>query len=214
MAEFEMNKLVRDAIPGKMRAENQAPIYRTITGRELQKALLEKLKEEADEALVALDNDEEFALELADIVEVTDALARAHDISSEKLAEARSEKNTRRGGFEKGYFVEAITLEDTNEWTQYYRDQPMRYRELIAADENPEQRFDPPTLETGLYQHYKGSYYEVLGVGCHTESHEYFVVYRSLYRKEHNPEIWIRPYAMFMETIEKDGTTIPRFEKL
>lgn len=214
MAEFEMNKLVRDAIPGKMRAENQAPIYRVITGGELQKALLEKLKEEADEAIASLDNDKEFVLELADIREVLDALMRTRGISPAKLAKARAEKRTRRGGFNEGYFIETITLEDTSEWAQYYRDQPLRYHELFAADEDPGQQFDPPVIETGLYQHYKGNYYDVLGVGCHTESHEYFVVYRSLYKKERNPEIWIRPYTMFIETIEKDGTTIPRFKKI
>lgn len=214
MAEFEMNKLVRDEIPGKMRAENQAPIYRVMTGRELQKALLEKLKEEADEALEALDNDEEFVLELADVAEVLDALAKARDVSPAKLADARSEKKTRRGGFEKGYFVEAITLEDTNEWVQYYREQPLRYQELLDADKDPAQHFTLPELEKGLYQHHKGNYYDVLGVGCHTESHEFFVVYRALYKKEFNPEIWIRPYEMFMETVEKDGNTIPRFKKV
>ena len=36
---------------------------------------------------------------------------------------------------------------------------------------------DLPTIETGLYRHYKGNEYNVLGVGCHTEAHEYFVVY-------------------------------------
>lgn len=214
MTKFEMNKLVRDAIPDKMRAENQAPIYRVVTGQELQRALLEKLKEEADEALAVLDDDKEFASEVADIQEVLDALLAARSISLAQLDEAKSEKRTRRGGFEKGYYIETITLDDNNEWGQYYRDQPARYHELLPADEDPAQRFNPPSIETGVYQHYKGNFYEVLGVGCQTETHEYFVVYRSLYRKEANPDIWIRPYEMFVETIEKDGEAIPRFKKV
>ncbi len=54
----------------------------------------------------------------------------------------------------------------------------------------------------------------MLGVGCHTETHEYFVVYRSLYRKEASPDIWIRPHEMFVEAIEKDGEVVPRFKKV
>jgi predicted house-cleaning noncanonical NTP pyrophosphatase (MazG superfamily) len=212
MAEFEMNKLVRDNIPGKMRAENQAPIYRVVSGRELQRALLEKLKEEADEALAVLDNEAELLGETADIREVVDALVKASGISPTKLSKARSEKRTKRGAFDSGYFVEAITMDDTNEWTEYYRDQPLRYSEILplSADED----FEVPAMETGVYQHYKGSYYNVLGVGCHTETHEYFVVYQALYKKQSNPDIWIRPYAMFNETIEKDGRIIARFKKV
>ncbi|OGL22723.1 hypothetical protein A2707_02145 [Candidatus Saccharibacteria bacterium RIFCSPHIGHO2_01_FULL_45_15] len=65
-----------------------------------------------------------------------------------------------------------------------------------------------------MYRHYKGNYYEVIGVGCHTETHEYFVVYRALYEKEMNPRVWIRTYAMFTETVEISGKTVPRFEKV
>lgn len=214
MTKFEMNKLVRDAIPDKMRAENQAPIYRTVTGIELQRSLLEKLKEEADEALSAIEDEKEFASEVADIQEVLDALLTARGINALQLEEARSEKRTRRGGFEKGYFIETITMDDENEWAQYYRDQPLRYQELLAKDRDPGQQFAVPELEKGLYQHYKGKFYDVLGVGCHSETHEYFVVYRALYKKELNPEIWVRPYEMFMGTVEKDGEVVQRFKKV
>ena len=73
---------------------------------------------------------------------------------------------------------------------------------------------DIPALQTGIYQHYKGNYYEVLGIGCHTETHEYLVVYRPLYYKPHNPRIWLRPYAMFLETVELDGKQVLRFAKV
>jgi cyclomaltodextrinase / maltogenic alpha-amylase / neopullulanase len=74
--------------------------------------------------------------------------------------------------------------------------------------------FNPPNLELGRYRHYKGNEYEVLGVGCHTETLEYFVVYRAVEQKPGTPEMWLRPYDMFIETIEKDGKVIPRFEKI
>jgi hypothetical protein len=73
---------------------------------------------------------------------------------------------------------------------------------------------DIPTIEPGLYQHYKGGKYEVLGIGCNTEAHEYYVVYSPSEPKAGIPKMWVRPYAMFVETVEVDGKTIPRFKKL
>lgn len=46
-----------------------------------------------------------------------------------------------------------------------------------------------PEIELGLYEHYKGNRYEVLGVGRHTEVDEYYVVYKPLYEHEGQPEI-------------------------
>lgn len=71
-----------------------------------------------------------------------------------------------------------------------------------------------PHIETGLYRHYKGGIYRVLGVGRHTENDEYFVVYAPAEPKPELPEFWLRPYDMFVETIDIDGKTQPRFERL
>lgn len=61
----------------------------------------------------------------------------------------------------------------------------------------------------GKYRHYKGGEYEVLGVARHSETHEELVVYRALYG---DFDLWVRPLAMFLETVEVDGTCVPRFE--
>jgi len=50
--------------------------------------------------------------------------------------------------------------------------------------------------------------YQVLGVGMHTETNEKLVVYRALYGE---PKIFIRPLSVFMEDVEIDGGTMPRF---
>jgi hypothetical protein len=73
---------------------------------------------------------------------------------------------------------------------------------------------DLPVIEPGLYQHYKGGKYRVLGVGCNTEAHEYYVVYSPAKHTPGTPDMWLRPYAMFVETVEVDGKTIPRFQKI
>ena len=70
---------------------------------------------------------------------------------------------------------------------------------------------DLPTLpETrlGRYRHYKGGEYEVMGVARHSETLEPLVVYRPLYN---DVGWWVRPHAMFFETIEIDGRVQPRF---
>ena len=73
---------------------------------------------------------------------------------------------------------------------------------------------DLPKIETGLYRHYKGNMYRVHGVGCHTEVHEYYVVYSPVEPKVGIPEFWLRPFEMFAETVEVDGKTLPRFERV
>lgn len=74
--------------------------------------------------------------------------------------------------------------------------------------------FTIPSLEPGLYKHFKGNKYKVLGVGYHTETEEYCVVYVSIEPKKGTPAMWLRPYDMFIETVEVDGTVVPRFQKI
>jgi len=66
-------------------------------------------------------------------------------------------------------------------------------------------------IEPGIYHHYKGNDYEVLGVAKHSETLEDMVVYRALYGEG---ELWVRPMSMFDELVEIDGKKIKRFEKI
>jgi len=63
-------------------------------------------------------------------------------------------------------------------------------------------------LLIGLYRHYKGGHYEVLGIARHSETEEELVVYRPLYGEE---SLWVRPLQMFLETVQVDGKTQKRF---
>lgn len=60
----------------------------------------------------------------------------------------------------------------------------------------------------GIYQHYKGQYYEVLDVARHTETLEEVVVYRALYGEQ---ALWVRPLKMFLEQVEVNDKMMPRF---
>ncbi len=63
-------------------------------------------------------------------------------------------------------------------------------------------------LLPGLYRHYKGNDYQVLGVAEHTETGEDLVVYRALYGER---GLWVRPLSMFIEQVEVGGVRAPRF---
>jgi len=65
--------------------------------------------------------------------------------------------------------------------------------------------------EPGLYRHYKGNDYEVIGTATHSETAERLVVYRPCYGAQ---ELWVRPLAMFMETVQVDGEHRPRFARI
>lgn len=63
-------------------------------------------------------------------------------------------------------------------------------------------------IKAGIYRHFKGGRYEVLGSARHSETGEQLVVYRPLYGEG---GLWVRPAAMFTEEVERDGDTRPRF---
>lgn len=65
------------------------------------------------------------------------------------------------------------------------------------------------TVKIGRYRHYKGNFYEVIGVGRHSETEEEYVIYRALYG---DYGLWIRPKQMFLEKILVNGIEVYRFE--
>lgn len=65
-----------------------------------------------------------------------------------------------------------------------------------------------PDLPRGRYRHYKGQSYELVDLCRHSETLEVLVLYRQLYG---DGALWVRPYAMFVETVIVDGAPVPRF---
>ena len=66
-------------------------------------------------------------------------------------------------------------------------------------------------LKLGLYRHYKGNEYRVLGTATHSETLEELVLYQPQYGDR---AYWVRPIAMFLESVEIEGKPQPRFEYL
>ncbi len=65
-------------------------------------------------------------------------------------------------------------------------------------------------MKLGIYQHYKGPRYRVLGLVRHSETLEELVYYECLYTNP-NGQFWVRPRVMFEGMVEIDGTLRPRF---
>ena len=65
------------------------------------------------------------------------------------------------------------------------------------------------TPKRGIYQHFKGNRYELIGIARHSETLEDLVVYRALYGEQ---RLWVRPITMWSETVEREGKSFPRFE--
>lgn len=57
-------------------------------------------------------------------------------------------------------------------------------------------------IRCGLYRHYKGALYRVLGVVRHTETLEELVIYQAL---DGSGLCWARPLGMFCEMVIVDG---------
>lgn len=63
----------------------------------------------------------------------------------------------------------------------------------------------------GRYRHYKGGEYQVLDTVRHSETLEPLTLYRALYGAG---GLWVRPAAMFGESVCVDGLWRPRFERV
>jgi|TARA_R100001440_G_scaffold32991_1_gene51800 hypothetical protein len=65
------------------------------------------------------------------------------------------------------------------------------------------------TIKPGIYEHYKGGRYRVIDIARHSETEEWLVLYQPLYGEQ---KLWVRPFDMFVETVNVNGTQVPRFQ--
>jgi hypothetical protein len=84
---------------------------------------------------------------------------------------------------------------------------------MSGAGPGPGLGGSPPLAdpEPGMYRHYKGKLYELIGTATHSESGERLVVYRPCYGER---ALWVRPLAMFSEVIETPAGRVRRFERV
>lgn len=98
----------------------------------------------------------------------------------------------------------------------------MAYTAYIAKEKGRESNGDNQVIP-GIYQHYKGEKYTVVGVARFSEDpHKEFVIYTQNYDSLLEPEgttipagsLWARPKDMFIEVIEHEGKKVQRFKRV
>lgn len=107
---LDYHKLVRDGIPRIIKAGGGQPVTRVLDHAGYLAALRAKLVEEAEEARSA--SDRQLRSELADVLEVLQALAAAHGMSCEDVIAEAARKRDERGGFDQRIFLEYVDQVD------------------------------------------------------------------------------------------------------
>ncbi|MCH5316607.1 MAG: nucleoside triphosphate pyrophosphohydrolase [Eubacterium sp.] len=97
------NKLVRDNIPEIIKSKGETPYVSVLTDARYNAELRRKLKEEVREYLMS-----EEIEELADIIEVIEALANHKGSSLEQVLEIKEKKAKKNGKFEKKLFLKKV----------------------------------------------------------------------------------------------------------
>lgn len=98
---MKYNKLVRDKIPEIIRSRGETPVTHIADDEEYWLKLKEKLQEEVNEFLEA-----ESIEEMADILEVIDAILDFKKFDKEELQKVKSDKLNARGGFKNKTILE------------------------------------------------------------------------------------------------------------
>ncbi|HEX7018287.1 MAG TPA: DUF1653 domain-containing protein [Patescibacteria group bacterium] len=66
-------------------------------------------------------------------------------------------------------------------------------------------------MKLGLYRHYKGKYYQLIGIAKHSETLEELATYYCLYPNK-TSQLWVRPLKMFRKQIKVGGKNVKRFQ--
>lgn len=107
---YKYNKLVRDKIPQNIETLGKKCNYYVLNEEEYKKELDKKLLEEANEFIA--DHSTE---EMADLMEVVEAIKNAHKLTTEEIEKVRLEKKSKKGGFEEKLYLVEVEEEHNNE---------------------------------------------------------------------------------------------------
>lgn len=122
---FKLNKLVRDGIVSSTEAQGGKVVYRVLKKDDKVKALIKKISEELDEF-----DESKDSTELGQVYGVLLALAKEFELNEKDLKKIEEKRKFEVGGFDKGIFIETITLPAQNKWAKYYSKDPVRYPEV------------------------------------------------------------------------------------
>ena len=131
MPVFKAELLLRDKRLAWLQERGIEVNYETLSGAALQKALLGKVLEEAQELAEATTQDERVK-ELADVLEALTAVQKSFEISDAELESVRKQRLAELGAFNQGYYSHAVVVPE-GEFANYYRAYPEKYPEREEA---------------------------------------------------------------------------------
>lgn len=126
---FKVEKLIRDKIPALLESKGITVHAKAMEEQEFISKLKDKLLEQAKEVLEA-SNSDELCEELADVMEVVQALSKANGLSIQQIEQTRLKKREIKGGFENKIYNSSIQIEETNPSISYYLNKPQQYSEI------------------------------------------------------------------------------------
>jgi predicted house-cleaning noncanonical NTP pyrophosphatase (MazG superfamily) len=129
MRMFLQNKMWRDKGIELMENMGSRITWRYLNDIEYDQQLRIKLLEEAEEVQSAISRDEIIA-ELADVLEVIDALSTLHNIKPDEISFIQTKKSNERGGFFAKKFIEAAEHPEGSFGEQYCLANPEKYPEI------------------------------------------------------------------------------------
>lgn len=129
---FLQNKLWRDKAVDLMKELKSIIHWQRLTDMEYDYQLRQKLLEEAKE-VCASKSKHELMQELADVLEIIEAISDAHEISLEELKTIQHKKKAERGGFEGRKFVTIAEHLEGSFGEKYCLADPEKYPEIIEA---------------------------------------------------------------------------------
>ena len=103
MSAISYHKLVRDRIPEIIEADGKVCMFETLSDEDYIYLLDQKLNEELAEY-----QESKSVEELADLLEVMQAVAKARGWTLEELERVRANKAAKRGGFEKKILLKEV----------------------------------------------------------------------------------------------------------
>lgn len=126
---YTLSKLVRDKSVENMENKGVVVKWRTLDSQDKLEHYIKKLEEETLEVSQALseNNAKEVCEELADILEVTYAIAESTGISMGDVEASRQGKIDRRGGFSKGIYIETVACPKGSFYDFYCARDPEKY---------------------------------------------------------------------------------------
>jgi predicted house-cleaning noncanonical NTP pyrophosphatase (MazG superfamily) len=128
---FKIDQIIRDKLPEIMRSQGIAVFERPLEGKELDQRMREKLLLEAREVQNA-QSTEELIEELADVLEVMHALAKAAGVDLQRVEEKRTKKLQARGGFEARLYNPYVEVDEASPAIEYYLSRPAQYPQVVA----------------------------------------------------------------------------------